>query len=426
LSYFFPFVSLFYRWYFDGFKVREKRSNIYSFLNDSEHSTSLLKDINLYVIFGITLTSILGVASIAPAFPAISRALDVPPGQIGYVITVFTIPGIFFTPVLGVMADRFGRKRILIPALFIFGIAGTACAFADTFGQLLLFRFLQGFGSAALGVLNVTLIGDLYEKNRRATAMGYNAGVLSVGTALYPAIGGALTVLGWNYPFFLTLLGIPVGIFAILFLKTSKIKQTGSLGIYFREIAAALKSRYILGLFAAMFFTFIILYGGYITYFVILLDERFGKSAFVIGVIVSGSSIITGIVSSQLGRLTLLVKERNLVIIASILYLAIFIMIPFVQNIWGFAIPIILFGVAQGINIPNIMNMITSYAVKDYRAAFLSVNWVIMKLGQALGPWLLGIVYLYYGIDGTFYVTAIIAALFVLVAVLFIRSEVSE
>ncbi len=392
-------------------------------MNDSENSTSLLKDINLYVIFGITLTSILGVASIAPAFPAISRAMDVSPDQIGYIITIFTIPGIFFTPVLGVLADRFGRKRILIPSLFLFGIAGTACAFAETFEQLLIFRFLQGFGSAALGVLNVTLIGDLYEKNRRATAMGYNAGVLSVGTALYPSIGGALTVIGWNYPFFLTLLGIPVGIFAIFFLKTSRISKAGSLGFYFREIAAALKSRYILGLFTAMFLTFIILYGGYITYFVILLDERFGKSAFVIGVIVSASSIITGLVSSQLGRLTLLVKERNLVIIAAVLYLVIFLIIPSVQNIWGFVIPIILFGVAQGINIPNIMNMITGYAVKDYRAAFLSVNWVIMKLGQALGPYLLGIVYLYYGIDGTFYITALVAALFVLVAVLFIKAK---
>lgn len=364
----------------------------------------------------------MGVSSIAPAFPSIARSLDVSTDQIGLLITFFTIPGILFTPIFGVLADRFNRKVILVPSLFLFGIAGTACAFAESFEQLLLFRAFQGTGSAALGVLNLTLIGDLYSGNERATVMGYNGSVLSIGTAMYPAIGGALAILGWYYPFFLTLLAIPIGLFALFFLKQEPEKNGLGMHLYLKEIKSALFSKMVLGLFLGMFLTFIILYGGYITFFTILLDEKFEKSSLAIGIILSGSSLITAITSAQLGRLTQRFSETTLITTSAILYTVIFLMIPLIDNIWYFIFPISLFGVAQGMNIPSILNLLTGYAPKEFRAAFLSVNWMVMRIGQALGPYILGLVYLYISLEGTFYVTAFAGALFVINCVTLIRT----
>lgn len=381
----------------------------------------LLKDQNLYVIFGITLVSVMGVSSIAPALPSIARTLSVSNDQIGLLITFYTLPGIILTPILGIIADRFGRKRVLIPSLFFFGIAGTACAFATSFEQLLLFRALQGMGSASLGALNLTLIGDLYHGNDRATAMGYNGSVLSVGAAVYPAIGGAIAVFGWFYPFFLSLLAIPVGIFALISLKPAALQNKSSLNLYFNEIGSALKSSHVIGLFISMFLTFIILYGGYITFFTILLDERFGQSSLMIGALLASSSLVTALISSQLGRLTMRFSERTLIRTAAVLYFLIFLMIPSVTTIRGFILPIVLFGIAQGINISSILNMLAGYAKQEYRAAFLSINWVIMRVGQAAGPYLLGLVYLAYNIDGTFYFTAGAGACFILVSLTMIR-----
>jgi MFS family permease len=88
-----------------------------------------------------------------------------------------------------------GRKKIIVPSLLLFGIAGTACAFARDFNLLLLLRLLQGIGAASLLSLSVTLIGDLYAGDRRANAMGYNASVTSIGTAIYPTVGGALATI---------------------------------------------------------------------------------------------------------------------------------------------------------------------------------------------------------------------------------------
>ncbi len=111
-------------------------------------------------------------------------------------ITVFTLLGILLTPVAGVLAGRYGRRMVLVKSLFLFGIDGVACALATGFGLLLVLRTLQGVGAAALGAINVTMIGDLYSGQRRTEALGYNSSVLSVGTASYPAIGGALALLG--------------------------------------------------------------------------------------------------------------------------------------------------------------------------------------------------------------------------------------
>lgn len=365
----------------------------------------------------------MGVTSIAPAFPSIARALDVSTNQIGLLITFFTLPGIIFTPIFGILADRFNRKIILVPSLFLFGIAGTACALADTFEMLLLLRALQGVGSAALGVLNLTLIGDLYLGNDRATVMGYNGSVLSIGTALYPAIGGALAILGWSYPFYLSLIALPVGLFALFFLQQESEKNGMEIKFYLKEIKSALLSKTVIGLFACMFFTFIILYGGYITFFTILLDEKFSKTSFAIGVILSGSSLVTAITSAQLGKLTARFNEGTLIKAAATLYFLIFLIIPSIDTIWYFALPIALFGVAQGMNIPSILNLLTGYAPKEFRAAFLSINWMVMRIGQAFGPYILGVIYLSVSIEGTFYFTALVGFLFMITSFVVLRGE---
>ena len=82
----------------------------------------LLKDRRLYVIFSITLVGVMGVASLTPALPRISQALELNTSEIALLISAFTFPGIFLTPVAGVFADRLGRKAVLIPSLFIFGL----------------------------------------------------------------------------------------------------------------------------------------------------------------------------------------------------------------------------------------------------------------------------------------------------------------
>src|SRR5680860_688488 len=111
----------------------------------------LFRDKSLQIMFGVTLMAVMAVSSVTPAFPKVSRALDISGTQVGLLITFFTLPGVIMAPFLGVLADRWGRKKILVPSLLLFAVAGTACAFVTHFPILLGLRTLQGVGGASLG-----------------------------------------------------------------------------------------------------------------------------------------------------------------------------------------------------------------------------------------------------------------------------------
>ncbi len=369
----------------------------------TQDSSGLLQDRNLHIIFSVTLMAVMGVASLTPAFPQIIKELNISPGSIGLLITAFTVPGVFLTPILGILADRFGRKRVLAPSLFLFALAGGACALVQDFHLLLILRFFQGAGAAALPAINVALIGDLYTDRERDTAMGYNTSVLSLGVAGYPAIGGLLAAAGWQYPFFLPLLALPVGFFVLFKLKNPEPKENRPFKGYLDGIWQAIRQREVAVLFLASLITFIILYGSYLTYFPLLLSQTFQVSTPIIGLIMSAMSCTMAFTSSQMGRLAKHYSKIHLLIVAYILYAVALALIPFVPNIPVLLFPVLLFGVAQGLNIPSVQTMLAVLAPLEYRASFMAVNGTILRLGQTLGPLLMGIFFMLWGTDGAFF-----------------------
>ncbi len=378
----------------------------------------LHRDRNLLIIFGVTLLAVMAVSSIAPALPAIVRDLGISKLQVGLLITAFTLPGVVLSPFLGVLADRFGRKRILVPSIFLFGVAGAACALTRDFNVLLVLRVFQGVGGAALGALNVTIIGDLYSGSRRTAAMGLNASVLSIGTASYPLIGGALASLGWYYPFYLPLVAIPMGLIVLTALRNPEPRNIEGFKDYLRGTWGYLKNLKVAALFAAGVLTFIILYGAILTYFALLLDESFHASAFTIGLVMSVMALTTAIVSSQLGRMVRWFSEATLIKAAFAIYALALALIPLMPSLWFLLIPIIIFGIAMGINMPSIQTLVAGLAPMEYRAAFMSINATMLRLGQTVGPPLVGLFYVYGGSDAAFYTVAGMALMVPVTAIL--------
>lgn len=363
-------------------------------------------DPNLRIIFGVTLMAVMGVASITPAFPKIARELGLSSQAVGMLVTVFTFPGVLLTPVLGILTDRWGRKRILVPSLLLFGLAGGACTLARDFNLLLLLRSVQGIGAASLGSINVTIIGDLYRGKRRGAAMGYNTSVLSVGTASYPLIGGALATMGWFYPFLLPLSSIPIGLVVLRALNSPEPRNDQQLGEYLGHAWQSVKNRQVIGLYLASLVTFIILYGAYLTYLPFMMEESFAASPFVIGLVMSVMSVATAVTSSQVGRLVTVYSEATLVKASFVLYAMALAMMPFVPNLWALLIPISIFGIAHGMNIPGIQTLLAGLAPVQHRGAFMSFNGTVLRLGQTLGPILIGTAFSLWGINGAFFAGA--------------------
>ena len=154
----------------------------------------------LTLVFATTLTSIMGNSLLAPAIPDILHEFERSDGASGLLVAASSLPGVVVAPVIGVLADRFGRRRILAPCLAVFGVAGLLVVAAPTFETMLAARFAMGFGSAGLVNLAITLIGDRFVGERRTYWIGKNSGVLTAGLAVFPLGAGLLTdAAGWRW-----------------------------------------------------------------------------------------------------------------------------------------------------------------------------------------------------------------------------------
>lgn len=396
-------------------------------MNDTENN-KIKKNptgLNLTMIFGTTLMAVLGVASITPAFPDVIRKFQLSTGSIGLLITVFTFPGVVLTPLLGVLADRKGRKKILVPSLLLFGVSGAACGFAESFETMLVLRFFQGVGAAALGSLNVTLIGDLFSGPERGRMMGYNASVLSVGTAAYPLLGGLLAGVGWNYPFFLPVLSVPLGILILLRMENRTPENREALGMYLKNVIKNINIQ-VGGIFLASTATFLILYGSFLTYLPILVSHRFQGSAFQIGLLLSSMSLTTALTSFLSGRIQRFLTREQMVRLGFIFYGVSMAIVPMIPDYRLLFIPTLLFGMGQGLNIPSLQTILADIAPIEYRAAFMSANGTVLRTGQTLGPILAGLVFAFHGISGTFAFGGFTALFAILVSFFMIRDTDSH
>lgn len=369
----------------------------------------LLLDANLQIVFGITIMAIVGVFTIAPALPRIVSDLQITQAQVGWLITIFALPGIFLMPLMGICADLFGRKNVVGLALLLFGVAGGACFFVRDFPLLMVLRFFQGIGAAPLSSLNIAFISDMYTGNRRITAMGYNQAVLSAGAAVFTALGGALATLGWFYPFLLPLLGIPIGLLVLFRLKSPKAEQPPAFSVYFSTVVRTVKQRELLGFYLMTILGLMMVWGSYISYFPILMGTKLQQQPVVIGLVMTSMTICSAFAAAQMGRLSQRFSSRRLLTLSFVLYCAALLMIPFITQRWLFLIPISTFGAAQGIFIPNLQFFLGNLSSVENRGIVMALYGSCIRIGQTLGPFVMGLIFPLVGIDGVFFACAGIA-----------------
>ncbi len=197
------------------------------------------------------------------------------------------LPGILIAPLIGILADRFGRRRVLVPCLTIFGVAGSLVALAPTFGLLLLARFLQGFGSAGLINLSVVLISDHFEGKQRTHWIGRNSAALIVALAAFPILSGVITdAAGWRWALAPYSLSIVTAVVAWHVLEPDRPAVTPAVRQQLGGIRHALRDRLLLSVLLGGSLAFAVTFGAFLTALPTHLEETFGLSASWRGVII--------------------------------------------------------------------------------------------------------------------------------------------
>ncbi|NMG75624.1 multidrug effflux MFS transporter [Aromatoleum diolicum] len=134
-----------------------------------------------------------------PAFQAIGEALSATPLQIQQTLTAYMATFAFMVLWHGALADRFGRRRVLLGAMALFALASLVCALAPTIEWLWFGRALQGTSGGAGMVVGRAVIRDLHDGAHAQRLMSRVMLIFAIAPAIAPLIGGVLlTLAGWR------------------------------------------------------------------------------------------------------------------------------------------------------------------------------------------------------------------------------------
>jgi len=341
----------------------------------------------LFIIFAVTLTGILGNTLIVAPLPDIIADFDLADSAAGLLVAAGSLPGIVIAPIVGLLADRYGRKRVLIPCLVIFGAAGVAAAFAPTFLVLLACRVGQGIGSAGLINLAVVLIADSWHGEERAKLIGQNAAVLTVSVALFPAFGGALAEAGgWRWSFapysiaLLTAVGVAWLVPEHLGAEITTVRrQIGDAVAVIRQprVAASIG-------FGAV--VFVLIFGLFLTALPLLLDQRFGLGPAARGFVLAAPAAGSTVVALSLGKLRGRFGARRLLLAATMAFTVAFAVIGFAPLLVIALAGALVYGLGEGASIPTLQDLVSGSAPAASRGAVVAAWVSAARLGQTIGP----------------------------------------
>jgi MFS family permease len=340
----------------------------------------------LYVILSCSLMGVMGVSLVSPVLPDLRPVFGVTDAQVGLVITAYTLPGVVVTPFVGLVADRFGRRRVVVPLLVLFAVAGAGVAVARTFAEVIALRFLQGIGASALITLAVTLIGDVYEGPRRDAVMGVNGSTIGTGAAFYPLLGGALAGIRWSAPFLFFGVGALVAVVAVVALEEPDAERSTDVRTYLGRLRAVATLPQALGVFVALFAAFLIFYGAVLTALPLLLRDAYALGSGRIGATLSAVAIASAVVSSQYGRLSDRLTAPRLVAVGFVAYGLGLFGIRLAGSPRAVAAALLVFGVGFGVVMPAIDTTVVTLVDDDLRAGVMGLRTSVLRLGQTVGP----------------------------------------
>src|SRR4029450_7937350 len=142
------------------------------------------------------------------ALPTLGRSLHASTGQLQWFVAAYTL--VFAAALVpgGMLGDRYGRKRMLVVSLLVFGAASIACALAPTAGTFIAARALLGLGAAVMLPMVLALLPTLFDDTERPRAIGAITAAAMLGYPIGPLLGGWMLARGdWRWGF---LIDVPV------------------------------------------------------------------------------------------------------------------------------------------------------------------------------------------------------------------------
>jgi len=331
----------------------------------------------------------LGFSITSPLLPDLADALGVSRSSIGLVQAAVSIPGVVLSALIGYLADRLGRRRVVLSGLVVFASFGAAGFLARSYWPLVAVRLVQGIGTSGILGMGIVLVGDLFTGPDRTRVMGYNLTGLTIVNMLGPIASGAIGAGGVFRPFLLFTIGLPLAVWA-----TRMPADAGAvIGSPLRHADDALvhmRRQHRLtdfgGLLAATMGATVVLHGFGYTTAPLFLDSVFGVGSAGRGLIVASFQVGSALAAVRIGALRARHGSSRVVGVAFWLMALGSAATAAAPGWWAVSGGLGLAGIGFGLFMPLAQSWAATMGGDRYRGVTV-LTWVtFVRIAQVVGP----------------------------------------
>ncbi|MGJ5712718.1 multidrug efflux MFS transporter NorA [Staphylococcus auricularis] len=345
---------------------------------------------NIFLVF-------LGIGLVVPVLPVYLKDLGLKGGDLGILVAVFAFAQMIISPFGGNLADKLGKKLIIVIGLVLYAVSEYLFAISNTFALLIISRILGGF-SAGMVMPGVTgMIADISPGADKAKNFGYMSGIINTGYILGPGLGGFLAEFSHRLPFFVAgTSGVIALILSVILLKNPKHETQAG----FATISTETISKINLKVFITpVILTFVLAFGlsAFETLFPLYAADKADYSPIDISVAIMAGGVLGALIQVFLfDKLMKFMSELNFIICALLYSIIVLFSLTLSHSYW----PIMLISFIVFIGFDLIRPALTNYYsnIAGNRQGFAGgLNSTFTSMGNFVGPLIAGAVYdIYY------------------------------
>ena len=383
----------------------------------------------LVTLASIPLIMTLGNSMLIPVLPIFEEEVGITSFQSSMIITSYSVAAIFLIPIAGFLSDRYGRKVVILPSLFLTFIGGLIAGFAswqldDPFGWMIVGRILQGIGASGATPIILPLVGDLYKDDdeKASSCLGIVETSNTFGKALSPIIGALFASFLWYLPFFsISVFSVISFVLVVIFIKAPR--NLGKPPGFKTFIAKTKKIFQIEGpwlytIFIIGAYVMLLLFGE-LFYLSDIFEKEYDVDGVRKGVLIAMPLIVLCITSFLTGKWikgSLTVMKTVIVLSMTLLSVSI-IFVGMAESVETLLVVTSITGLAIGALLPTLDAMITENIEKDAKGTITSLYSAARFIGVAAGPPLMSLLMQDYTEES--YILAGIFGVLIICAVLF-------
>ncbi len=349
----------------------------------------------LLVIFVTVFIDLVGFGIVIPVLPFYVEGtrFDASPRVVGLLFASYSVMQLIFTPILGRLSDKYGRRPILFFSLLGTSLGFFVLGFATTLWMLFAGRIIDGVTGGNISTAQA-YIADVTTEENRAKGMGLIGAAFGLGFIFGPAIGGILSRWGVHVPFLfagaLSLANATLLYFVLPETVTADhpARTSAATGRWSQLVRALRQSR--LAFVLAVYFLFVTAFSVMTASFGLFTLYRFGFDAHDTGWIFAFVGVVGAAIQGGLiGRLVKMFGEPLLVIVGALLFTASLVLIPFTGPHTGTPALLALgalFAMGNGLATPSLTSLASKSAGAGEQGGVLGVTQSVASLSRVVGP----------------------------------------